>query len=163
MSAGVLILLVVLLVLLGLAARQRQDPAPVVKRFIEQFAMLMPRMVVALFAAGFVATLIPSAVISKYLGPESGISGLFIAAAAGLTVPAGPVIAFPIAAVFAKSGASDAALVAFITSWSVFAAHRILIYEIPMLGMDFLRLRVASAIITPILAGSLAMLIGAMI
>jgi Predicted permeases len=163
MSAGVLILLCVLIVLLVLAVRMRQDPAPVIKRFIEQFAMLLPRMIMALFAAGFIATLIPSAFISKYLGPESGFLGIFIGAAAGLTVPAGPVIAFPIAAVFAKSGASDAALVAFITSWSVFAMHRILIYEIPMLGTGFLRVRIVSAIITPFLAGALAMFFGALV
>jgi uncharacterized membrane protein YraQ (UPF0718 family) len=163
MSAGLLILLCVLTVLLILAAYVRQEPAPVIKRFIEQLAMLLPRMVMALFAAGFIATLIPSTFISRYLGPEAGLAGIFIAAAAGLTVPAGPVIAFPIAAVFAKSGASDACLISFITSWSVFAAHRILIYEIPMLGVGFLRLRVTAALVTPILAGCAALIIAAFI
>ena len=31
--------------------------------------------------------------------------------------------------------------ITFVTSWSIFAAHRILIYEIPLLGTSFLRLR----------------------
>lgn len=163
MSSGLLIMMSVLALLLAIAARYQQEPAPVVKRFLEQFALLVPRMICALFAAGFIAKLIPSAFISAYLGPESGFLAVVIGAIAGVTIPAGPVISFSIAAAFSKSGASDAALVAFITSWSIFAAHRMLIYEIPLLGMDFLKLRVASVIVTPFLAGGIAMLIGSLL
>jgi hypothetical protein len=95
--------------------------------------------------------------IGSYLGGEAGLRAILIAAAAGLIVPAGPAIAFSIAVVFARSGASVPALVALITSWSVFAAHRVFIYEIPLLGASFLRLRLASAAATPLLAGLLAM------
>ncbi len=42
----------------------------------------------------------------------------------------------------------------------MFAAHRILIYELPLLGGSFLRLRVVSVVAVPFLAGALAMLIG---
>ena len=69
----------------------------------------------------------------------------------------GPAYAFSIAAIFAKSGASTAALIAFITSWSLFAAHRIFIYEIPLLGPSFLRLRVVSVAALPIFAGLMAL------
>jgi len=70
------------------------------------------------------------------------------------------VIAFAIAAVFAKSGATAGALAAFLTSWSIFAAHRIIIYELPLLGPSFLRLRATSALILPFLAGLMAMTVG---
>ena len=69
-------------------------------------------------------------------------------------------IAFAIAAVFAKSGASVPALIAFITSWSIFAAHRIFIYEMPLLGGSFLRLRLLSAMAVPFLAGTIAIIVG---
>jgi hypothetical protein len=145
--------------MLGALALARRDGTFLagMERALEQFARLVPRMLCALLAAGFVAKLIPSALIAGQLGPDAGPRALLIAAAAGLIVPAGPAIAFSIAVVFARSGASVPALVAFITSWSVFAAHRMFIYEIPLLGPSFLRLRLASAAAMPLLAGLLAM------
>jgi uncharacterized membrane protein YraQ (UPF0718 family) len=160
MNIGFSILFAVLAVLAVIAWRRREDPAPVLRRFIEQFANLVPRMVCALIAAGFIAELIPKEAIASLLGQKAGLLAIPVAAATGLVVPAGPVIAFAIAAVFAKSGASTAALVTFVTSWSVFAAHRILIYELPLLGASFLRLRAASVLVVPIAAGCLTYLIG---
>ncbi|MBT8455166.1 MAG: hypothetical protein HKO95_02825 [Rhodobacteraceae bacterium] len=157
---GFFVLLALLVVLLGIALRRGEDFGPVVKRFIEQFAMLVPRMLCALVAAGFIAQLLPKEAIARLLGDEAGIMAIPLAAAVGLLVPAGPVITFAIAAVFAKSGASTAALVTFVTSWSIFAAHRIIIYELPLLGPSFLRLRVVSAAIVPFLAGLMAFLVG---
>ncbi|KKM72509.1 hypothetical protein LCGC14_1419820 [marine sediment metagenome] len=160
MSMGFIVLLGILGSLLAIALRQRLPAGPVVKRLIEQFAKLVPRMLCALVAAGFIAELIPRETISGYLGAEAGLLALPVAAATGLLVPAGPVIAFAIAAVFAKAGASTAALVTFLTSWSLFAAHRIFIYELPLLGGSFLRLRAASVVAVPFCAGALAMLVG---
>lgn len=157
---GFFVLLALLVVLLGIALRRGEDFGPVVKRFIEQFAMLVPRMLCALVAAGFIAQLLPKEAIARLLGDEAGIMAIPLAATVGLLVPAGPVITFAIAAVFAKSGASTAALVTFVTSWSIFAAHRIIIYELPLLGPSFLRLRVVSAAIVPFLAGLMAFLVG---
>ena len=155
-----MILMTLLCVLVILAIRHSVDFELVAKRWVEQFAKLVPRMLCALIAAGFIAQLIPNQAIAGYLGPEAGLLALPIAAAAGLLVPAGPVIAFAIAAVFAKSGASTAALITFITAWSIYAAHRILIYELPLVGASFFRLRAISALLVPFLAGTLALLIG---
>lgn len=160
MNTGTLLLLSLLVGLLAFAIWRRADFGPITKRFIEQFAMLVPRMLCALVAAGFIAQMIPKEAIARLLGDDAGLIAIPIAAVTGLLVPAGPVIAFAIAAVFAKSGASTPALVTFVTSWSIFAAHRILIYEIPLLGPSFLRLRIASAAAVPFLAGVLAFLVG---
>jgi uncharacterized membrane protein YraQ (UPF0718 family) len=160
MSVGLLVLTAIL-GLLALAALHRREPAgPIAKRFVEQLAKLLPRMLCALVAAGFVARLLPKELIAGLLGPEAGLLALPVAAATGLLVPAGPVITFAIAAVFAKAGASTPALVTFITSWSIYAAHRILIYELPLLGPDFFRMRILAALPVPFLAGALAMISG---
>ena len=158
MNFGIVILYG-LLGILALAALSRMDGTfrRGLRRAVEQLAVLAPRMVCALTAAGFIARLIPSELIGQYLGNEAGLRAVFVATAVGLILPAGPVIAFAIAAIFARSGASTAALIAFITSWSLFAAHRIFIYEIPLLGPSFLRLRVASVAVTPVLAGLTAL------
>ena len=124
-----------------------------IQRGIEQFMKLVPRMLCALVAAGFIAKLIPTSIISTYLGAEAGLTAVVIGTLTGLIVPSGPVISFAIAATFANAGASVPALVAFITSWSLFAAHRMIIYEIPLLGFSFLRLRVSSVAIMPFAAG----------
>jgi uncharacterized membrane protein YraQ (UPF0718 family) len=159
-SFGFLSLLAVFAGLLVLAVRRKLAFGPLAERFLEQFAKLVPRMLCALVAAGFIAQLIPKEVISGLMGKDAGLIALPVAAATGLLLPAGPVITFAIAAVFAKAGASTAALVTFITSWSLFAGHRILIYEVPLLGTSFLRLRAASVLVIPFFAGGLAMLIG---
>ena len=93
-----------LTVLAGLMVTAFRAPDPVfgvaLKRWIEQFAVLVPRMFCALIAAGFCAKLLPAEWISGLLGEGSGFFGLIIAFLAGLLVPAGPVICFSIAAVF---------------------------------------------------------------
>lgn len=161
MNPGMVVLWGIFGLLLVMALRRSDDTlAKAAERAVEQFAKLVPRMICALIAAGFVAKLIPSELIARHLGSEAGFSAVLVASAAGLIVPAGPVIAFSIAAVFAKSGASVPALIAFVTSWTLYAAHRIVIYEVPLLGPSFLRLRALSVAITPILAGLLGLLAG---
>jgi uncharacterized membrane protein YraQ (UPF0718 family) len=152
--------MVCLAVLVMIALRRGEPVSPITRRLVEQFAKLVPRMLCALVAAGFIAQLIPQEAIAKLLGQDAGLLALPVAAATGLLVPAGPVIAFAIAAVFARSGASVPALVTFITAWSLFAAHRIFVYELPLLGFSFLRLRAASVALLPFLAGLLAVLVG---
>jgi uncharacterized membrane protein YraQ (UPF0718 family) len=160
-NIGILVLLVAAVALAVVALRQGSDVfVRGMERVVEQAAHLVPRMICALIAAGFVAKLIPSDLIARYLGSEAGVSAIVIATGAGLILPAGPVIAFSIAAVFARADASVPALIAFITSWALFSAHRIFMYEIPLLGFTFTRLRLASVAIAPILAGLIAMAAG---
>jgi len=160
-SLGILILYGLASILMALAISRRDETFRAgLRRAVEQFLILAPRMFCALIAAGFVAKLIPSEFIALYLGSEAGMTAVVIASVTGIAVPAGPAIAFSIAAVFAHAGASVPALVAFITSWSIFAAHRIFIYEIPLLGLSFLRLRLAAVGLTPIMAGIIGIVMG---
>jgi uncharacterized membrane protein YraQ (UPF0718 family) len=153
-SFGVVLLAGIYAVLAGLALLRRDGTfGKAVQRSVEQFWILVPRMICALIAAGFIAALIPSEMIARYLGHGSGVGGILVAFGAGMIIPAGPVVAFPIAAVFARGGASTPALITFIASWSIFAAHRIIIYEIPLLGPTFLRLRLLAAGSMPLIGG----------
>ncbi len=146
-----------LLIVLGVVAlsRGRGSFRQGLIRGAEQLIKLLPRMVCALLAAGFLAMLIPTEVISGFLGAEAGFMAIVIATLAGMIIPAGPAISFSIAAVLANEGASVPALVAFTTSWGIFALHRVIIFEIPLLGISFTRLRILSALILPLLAGTL--------
>jgi len=153
-----LALLIGLYAVLATAALARRDGSfgRAVARAVEQFWLLAPRMVCALIAAGFIAALIPADLIARYLGHGAGLTAILVAFAAGMIVPAGPVIAFSIAAVFSRAGASTPALITFLTSWSIFAVHRIVIYELPLLGPSFLRLRLLAAGGMPLVAGLIA-------
>lgn len=130
-----------------------------IRRAIEQSLILLPRMILALFAAGFIVKLIPTDLIGRFLGADAGFTAILIGSFAGMLVPSGPVVAFAIAASFANEGASVPALVSFVSAWSIFAAHRIAIFEIPLLGIRFTRMRLIAAIPLPVLAGALSLLV----
>jgi uncharacterized membrane protein YraQ (UPF0718 family) len=158
-SPGVYVIIFAAILLGAFALSRRDDSLRLgVMRAIEQFLLIVPRMIFALIAAGFMVKLVPTEIIGRFLGAEAGFTGVLIGSVTGLIVPAGPVIAFAIAAAFATEGASAPALVSFITCWSVFAAHRILIFEVPLLGPSFLRLRILSGMILPFIAGTLALI-----
>lgn len=115
--------------------------------------LMAPRMAVAVLMASFAAELIPGKLVSGWLGAESGVTGILIASVAGIMVPAGGVIAFPLALAMLKVGVGVPQLIAFLTSWEVFAVHRVLAFELPMLGINFVTLRIASTFILPPIAG----------
>ena len=146
-------------VVFGVMAWARRDDSlrKGLTRAIEQGVVVLPRMVFALIAAGFVVKLIPTDIIVRYLGNEAGFTGVLIGSVTGLLVPSGPVVAFAIAAAFAGEGASLPALIAFVTAWSVFATHRVFIFELPLLGAQFVRLRMLAVIPLPLIAGLIAM------
>lgn len=146
------------LALIAVARRDRSFNSGIV-RAIEQTIVLLPRMVLALIAATFLVKLIPSELIGRYLGDGAGVSGILVASVAGMLVPSGPVTSFALAAAFANEGASVAALISFVSGWSVFAAHRVAIFELPLLGISFVRMRMLSVIALPPLAGGLALLV----
>jgi uncharacterized membrane protein YraQ (UPF0718 family) len=160
MNAGVLAIYVAAAILCTHALLRRDGSLGVsLRRALEELVKLVPRMICALIGAGFLVKLIPTDVISGFLGPEAGFYGIVAGTLAGLLVPAGPVVAFAFGAAFAARGASTYALVAFVTSWSVFATHRIFIFEMPLLGPSFVRLRMLSVVALPPVAGALAMLV----
>ena len=74
---------------------------------------------------------------------------------AGILTPGGPLVSFPIMAVFYKGGASLSALVAYMTSWSLFGFQRVIAWELPFMGTRFLLARVLPTLVFPIVAGYL--------
>ncbi len=126
---------------------------------INQFVRILPRITLALLAAGFIGELIPARWIGSMLGPESGAKGILIASLAGGFVPGGPIISFPTVVILRDAGAGLPQLVAFLTGWSVFAFHRVLAYESTLMGWRFAGLRFASSLALPPLAGFTALLL----
>lgn len=119
-------------------------------------ASLVPRLSAAILTAGFATRLVPGALIGKYIGPETGFGGVLLAMAVGSIIPAGPIIAFPLVVVLNDAGAGRVQLITLLTSWSVFALHRVLTFEIPLMGGRFAAIRLVSSLPLPLIAGGLA-------
>jgi hypothetical protein len=111
--------------------------------------------VVSFLAAGFAQVLIPTEWIRGALGEGSGMRGILLATAAGIATPAGPFVSLPIAATLLRVGAEPAAVVSYLSAWSLLAVHRLVAWEVPILGARFALVRYAICIALPILAGLL--------
>ena len=158
MIGGALVLWALAIVLALWALRRNTAKARVaIVTAGERFLEIMPRIGLALMAAGFLSVLIPSEPVARYIGPESGVAGVFIGSVAGGFVPGGPILSFPIVVVLYKAGAGVPQLIAFLTAWSVFAFHRIMIYEVNLMGWRFTAVRLVSSLVLPPLAGLGAM------
>ncbi len=119
--------------------------------------VIFPRVIAALLMAGLIQVLVPQDLVSKWVGRDSGVRGIVIAAAAGVLTPGGPLTAFPVVVALFASGAHRGALVAYMTGWALLGIQRTLVWELPFLGTDFVLLRFAASAVLPILAGLIAM------
>jgi uncharacterized membrane protein YraQ (UPF0718 family) len=100
-------------------------------------------------------TLMPHEQVSRLVGNESGIRGIFIGAVAGGLTPGGPFVTMPLVAGFLGAGASVGTMVSFMTAWSLWAVQR-LPMEMGILGWKFTIARLASTFIFPPIAGYIA-------
>lgn len=118
-----------------------------------RFLEILPRIGFALLTAGFISQIVPAEVIGGLIGYESGLKGILLGALVGGITPAGPIVAFPIVLVLLASGGGFPQVMAYLTAWSIFAFHRVVIYEIPLMGARFVMIRLASSAILPVLCG----------
>jgi uncharacterized membrane protein YraQ (UPF0718 family) len=122
---------------------------------VDQFVRYALLIAVSFLAAGFAQVLIPSEWIRGALGRDSGMRGIALATAAGIATPAGPFVSLPIAATLLRAGAEPAAVVTYLTAWSLLAVHRLVAWEVPLLGARFALIRYAICAALPVLAGLL--------
>jgi uncharacterized membrane protein YraQ (UPF0718 family) len=120
------------------------------------FIDILPKVLAACLIAAFVAVMMPREVVLRWVGAESGVLGIIIATLAGIICPGGPITIFPIAAAFAAIGADIGATIAFITSWTLLGYARMLVWELPFFGGEFVFWRCLIALPMPIVAGLLA-------
>ena len=125
----------------------------------ENLLVMVPRIIMAILVSGFFSVIVPTDLVANWLGKDSGMKGILIGFLAGGLTPGGPIICFPIIAVIFKAGASVSPLIAFLTSWSVFALHRLFAYEFSLMGPRFAMVRVLSSVVLPFIAAISALLL----
>lgn len=116
---------------------------------------VLPLLVFAFLVAGMVQVLIPQEFLNRWVGSESGIKGILVGTLAGGFTPGGPYVSLPIIAGLLQMGAGIGTLVAFLTSWSLWAIAR-LPMEIGLLGWKFSLIRLVCTFFFPPIAGLLA-------
>ena len=105
--------------------------------------------------AGLIDVLVPAPAIARWLGGGTSSQGILAAWAAGLIVPGGPYLFFPIAAKLFQSGASPAAVITFLTAKTLLSPVRMLTYEAPLMGWPLTLARLVPGILLPPLLGLL--------
>ena len=111
---------------------------------------------VSFLVAGLAEALMPREWVQSTLGPESGWKGLLIATAAGAITPAGPFVSMPLAAGMLRAAAGAAAVITFVSAWGLLAIHRLIAWEIPILGAGFAISRWMLCLVLPPIVGLLA-------
>jgi len=116
----------------------------------------LPRLIAAQVVAGLIWVMLPRDRFSHLLGKNGGRRGLAIATVAGIITPGGPASAYPFLAIIAAAGADRGILVTYITSWALLAAQRIIVWDVPFMGVEFSALRFLVCLPLPVLAGLIA-------
>ena len=150
-----------LIALMGLA--MNRGGTPLLQEGIGSGTKLFMRFGLVIFlsfmVAGLAESLMPREWISSALGEDSGWKGLMLAAAAGAITPAGPFVSMPLALGMLKAGAAPAAVITFLSAWSLLAIHRLFAWEVPILGASFAFTRWSLCLILPVLVGAASRLV----
>lgn len=117
---------------------------------------IAPVIVAAMFIGGYVQALLPRKFVARRLGDNSGTVGYALAIVAGAVTPAGPFGAFPLVLALRRAGAPFHLCVVYLSAWATLGINRIVIWELPFLGHEFVALRVLSCLPLPIIAGLMA-------
>lgn len=119
----------------------------------ELLLSILPQLLAGFLLAGFVTVLLPTDAMSQVVGEGSGIPGLLVATAAGALTPGGPFLQFPLVATLAQAGAAPGPISAYLTAWSLLSVNRLLVWEIPVLGVPLAMSRWIVTLAVPVIVG----------
>ncbi|HMI88960.1 MAG TPA: permease [Polyangiaceae bacterium] len=103
--------------------------------------------------AGLVDVLVPTAQLVKWLGAERAGRGILVAWGAGLLIPGGPYVLFPLMASLFGKGVAAGPLIALISAKTLVSPIRMLTYEAPLLGWPMTLARFVPGVLVPPLLG----------
>ena len=154
MDTSFVILLGLTVIALGVALVR--DPQLVVRGFQSSGRLLggvWMELALGFVLAGLLDVLVPSPVLSRWLGPENLGRGILVGWAAGLVMPGGPYLVFPVAANLLRSGAAPGPLICLLTAKTLVSPIRMLTYEAPLLGWPLTLARLLPGVLLPPVLG----------
>lgn len=105
--------------------------------------------------AGLLEVLIPAPTLSRWLGAEQPGRGILVGWAAGLVMPGGPYLVFPVVANLFRNGAAPGPLITLLTAKTLVSPVRMLTYEAPLLGWPLTLARFVPGVLMPPVLGLL--------
>jgi len=151
-SLGILLTLTAI----ALVAALVRDPELVLRGFQSTGRLLggvWIELALGFVLAGLLDVLIPAPVVSRWLGGDRLGQGIAVGWAAGLLMPGGPYLVFPIVANLFRSGAAPGPLIALLTAKTLVSPIRMLTYEAPLLGWPLTLARLIPGVLLPPLLG----------
>ncbi|MFT3843277.1 MAG: permease [Myxococcaceae bacterium] len=105
--------------------------------------------------AGLIDVLIPAATMVKWLGGEHTGRAMLVAWVAGLVIPGGPYVFFPVVANLFTKGVGAGPLICLITAKTLVSPIRMLTYEAPLVGWPLTLARLVPGLLLPPVLGLL--------
>ncbi len=140
----------------------RKDPSLVFTGLKTGFGMLMgivPALVFGFWIAGMITVIMPTELLIRLLGEESGCKGLLIATVGGMLTPGGPFVQFSIVNALLQQGAAIAPVVTYLSAWALMGINRFLVYEVLLLGWKLAVTRILASLAFPALIGLLTKIV----
>jgi uncharacterized membrane protein YraQ (UPF0718 family) len=117
------------------------------------FGSVWVELVLGFILAGLVDVLVPTGLLVKWLGSERAGRGILVAWGAGLAIPGGPYVLFPIMANLFGKGVAAGPLITLISAKTLVSPIRMLTYEAPLLGWPITLARFVPGVLVPPLLG----------
>lgn len=119
------------------------------------FLEVLPSLILGFALAGFLYVLLPTDLVSRWMGSQSGWRGVMVGTVAGMVTPGGPFTHFPILASLLSRGAAVGPVCAYIAAWALIGLNRIVVWELPILGPRLTLVRFLASVGIPPLIGCL--------
>jgi uncharacterized membrane protein YraQ (UPF0718 family) len=148
-----ILLALVLIAFAAAYAKSAALPLEAVKASGRLLGSVWLELALGFLLAGLVDVLVPQESVARWLGAERLHKGILAGWVAGLVMPGGPYLFFPIAAKLLESGASPGALISFLTAKTLLSPVRTLAYEAPLLGWPLTLARLLPSLLLPPLLG----------
>lgn len=116
---------------------------------------IAPRLLVGFALAGVFTVLAPTEAVARWMGQEAGLRGILVGTVAGMLTRGGPFVLFPLVAALVHRGAALGPVAAHVTAWGLIPLRRLLVWEIPMLGLPMALAPALASLRPPVLAGVL--------
>jgi uncharacterized protein len=154
MDPSLLILLAMVLIAEIVALLWRRDmPLDALKGSARLLRGVWLDLLLGFIFAGLADVLIPQPVLSRWLGSQRSAQAILVGWAAGLLIPGGPYLVFPILASLFQKGAAPGPLITLITAKTLVSPIRMLTYEAPLLGWPLTLARFIPGVLLPPVMG----------
>ena len=94
------------------------------------------RLCLGFLFGGLIQVLIPRSLISKWLGPTSGLKGIFIGSYISIFVSGSPYMWFPVVASVYRAGAGVGPIMSLVTARAILSIQMLLVWQIPFFGVE---------------------------